>query len=132
MEDSIFTKIIKGEIPCHKVYEDEKVLAFLDIHPIQPGQVLVIPKVQVGFVWDLSADDYHALMEAVQKVGKRIREIFPEKDRVGVIIEGLDVTDHAHIKVFPFSGEAEFRHVPDGTAEPDHEALADIAKKLAF
>ena len=49
---SVFTKIIKGEIPCHKVYEDDKTFVFLDIHPIQPGQVLVVPKKQIGFVWD--------------------------------------------------------------------------------
>lgn len=132
MADSIFTQIIKGEIPCHKVYEDEKTLVFMDIHPIQPGQVLVVPKAQIGFVWDLIPEDYRALMDVVQKVGQRIREAFPEKARVGVMIEGLDVTDHAHVKVFPFSGEDEFRHTPDGNAEPDHETLAEIAKKLAF
>jgi histidine triad (HIT) family protein len=132
MQDSIFTKIIRGEIPCHKVYEDDKTLAFLDIHPIQPGQILVVPKKQVGFVWDLEDADYQALMAAVQKVGRRLREVFSDKDRVGVIIEGLDVTDHAHVKVFPFTGDDEFRHKPDMAIEPDHAALAAMAKKLAF
>ena len=132
MQDSIFTKIIKGEIPCHKVYEDDATLAFLDIHPVQPGQVLVVPKKQIGFVWDMESDDYRRLMETVRKVGRRLREVFPEKERVGVMIEGLDVADHAHVKVFAFSNEEEYRQVPDGTAEPDHEALAEVAKKLAF
>jgi histidine triad (HIT) family protein len=132
MQDSIFTKIIKGEIPCHKVYEDDKSLAFMDIHPIQPGQVLVVPKMQVGFVWDLTSDDYQALMATVQKVGQRLREIYPDKSRVGVIVEGLDVEDHAHVKVFPFTGDDEFRSKPDMTAEPDHTALAALAQKLAF
>lgn len=132
MQDSIFTKIIKGEIPSHKVYEDSATYAFLDIHPIQPGQVLVVPKKQAGFVWDMDSEDYHRLMDTVQKVGRRLREVFPDKRRVGVMIEGLDVADHAHVKVFPFSNEAEYRHVPDADAEPDHEALAEIAKKLYF
>jgi histidine triad (HIT) family protein len=98
MQDSIFTKIINGEIPSHKVYEDTHSFAFLDIHPIQPGQVLVVPKKQVGFVWDLESEDYQALMATVQKVGRRLREVLGRK-RVGVMIEGLDVVDHAHVKV---------------------------------
>jgi len=132
MQDSIFTKIIKGEIPCHKVYEDENTLAFLDIHPIQPGQVLVVPKKQVGFVWDMSSADYQALMATVHKIGQRLRKVLPEKKRVGVIIEGLDVEDHAHIKVFPFDNDQEFRNKSDPSAEPDHTALAEMAARLAF
>lgn len=130
MEDSIFTQIIRGEIPCHKVYEDAKTLAFLDIHPIQPGHVLVVPKKQVGFIWDLDADDYLSLMSTVQKVGQRLREIMPEKSRVGVMIEGLDIDNHAHVKVFPFSTAQEYRYVPDMTEEPDHAALALMAERL--
>lgn len=132
MNDSIFTKIINGEIPCHKIYEDDQTFAFLDIHPIQPGQVLVVPKAQVGFVWELDPLPYQALMTTVQKVGQRLQAVFPAKARVGVIIEGLDVVDHAHVKVFPFDNDQDFHHVPDMTAEPDHAALAEIAQKLAF
>ncbi len=130
MQDSIFTKIIKGEIPCHKVYEDAKTFAFLDIHPIQPGHVLIVPKRQVGFVWDMESEDYQALMATVQKVGRRLREVFPDKSRVGVMIEGLDVADHAHVKVFPFSTAGEYRFVPNMATEPDHTALAVVAEKL--
>jgi len=129
MQESIFTKIIKGELPCNKVYEDEKTLAFLDIHPIQTGQVLVVPKKQVGFVWDLNDEEYAALMLTVKKVGSRLREVFPDKDRVGMMVEGLDVTDHAHVKVFPFSAGGEFRALPTDD-EPNHEALAALAEKL--
>ena len=132
MQDSIFTKIIKGEIPSHKVYEDEKTFAFLDIHPIQPGQVLVVPKKQIGFVWDMGNEDYQALMSTVQKVGRRLQEVFPEKARVGVMIEGLEVDDHAHVKVFPFSTEQEYRAKPDASIEPDHAVLAALAEKIAF
>lgn len=130
-EDSIFTKIVKGEIPCHKVYEDENTLAFLDIHPIQPGHTLVIPKKQVEFVWDLDDETYQAVMATAKKVALRLRQVFPDKSRVGLMVEGLDV-DHAHLKVFPFNTGDEFRFKPDLAAEPDHAALATVAAKLAF
>ena len=100
MQDSVFTKIIKGEIPCHKIYEDEAVFAFLDIHPKQPGHVLVVPKKQVEFVWDLPAQDYAALMAGAQKIGQHIREIL-QPSYVGLMVEGLGVP-HAHVHVFPF------------------------------
>jgi histidine triad (HIT) family protein len=130
MQDSIFTKIIKGEIPCNKVYEDDKNMAFLDLHPKQPGHVLVVPKKQVDHIWDLPEDDYLSLMEAVKKVGQRVREVLRPK-RVGIQVEGLGVP-HAHVHVFPFSSTPEFFSNPDLTAEPDYEALAAMAKKLAF
>lgn len=131
-EPSLFTKIINGDIPSHKVYEDEKTFVFLDIHPIQPGHVLVVPKSQVGFIWDLDSDDYQSLMETVKKVGNRLRIVFPEAVRIGVMIEGLDVADHAHVKVFPFSDEKEFRNVPDTAELPDHAALAAMSERLKF
>ncbi len=130
MEDSIFTKIVKGEIPCHKIYEDEKTLAFLDIHPVQPGHTLVIPKKQIEFVWDLEKEDYQALMAAVQKVALRLREGL-SKSFVGDQVIGVDVP-HAHVHLIPFNTVHEFRTIPDMTAEPDHAALAAIAQKLAF
>ena len=130
MADSIFTKIIKGEIPCHKIYEDEKIFAFLDIHPKTPGHTLVIPKKQIEFVWDLDDEDYQALMATVKKVGLRIREIMPQP-YVGQMIIGIDVP-HVHIHVFPFSSMKEYSRWPDMSAEPDHAALEQVAKKLAF
>lgn len=130
MEDSIFTKIIKGEIPCYKVYEDEKTLAFLDIYPAVPGQVVVVPKVQVEFVWDLSDDDYNALMLAVQKVARRLREVMGTK-YVGQKIEGVEVP-HAHVKLYPFNTVAEFNGPQDTSREPDHAPLSEVAKRLAF
>ena len=130
MEDSVFTKIIRGEIPCHKVYEDASTFAFLDIHPIQPGHVLVVPKKQVNFVWDLSPDDYQALMATVKKVALRLREVFPDKKRIGMMVQGLDVANHAHIKVFPFSTAAEYYHQPNMNEAPNHTELAAIARRL--
>lgn len=132
MEDSIFTKIIKGDIPAYKIYEDDRTLAFLDIHPIQPGHILVVPKKQVGFVWDLEDEDYQAVMATAKKVARLLREVFPEKSRVALIVEGLDIENHAHLKVFPFDTDEEFRHVPDMSAEPDYDALAAMAEKLKF
>lgn len=130
MSDSIFTKIIRGEIPSHKIYEDELTFAFLDIHPKQPGHVLVTPKNEVDHIWDLPDNDYQALMETVKKVGIRIQQVL-KPSRVGMQIEGTGVP-HAHVHVFPFNTLEEFHHLADQSAEPDHEALAKMAKKLAF
>jgi histidine triad (HIT) family protein len=129
MQDSIFTKIIKGEIPSHKVYEDARTFVFMDIHPIQPGQVLVVPKSQAPFAWDLSDDDYRALMAAAKKVALKLRQVFPDKSHVGMQVEGLEIA-HAHLKVFPFATSEEYHNHPDAQAEPDHDALAAIASKL--
>lgn len=130
MEDSIFTKIVKGEIPCHKVYEDDKTLAFLDIRPKQPGHTLVIPKNQVEFVWDLEDEDYHAVMATVKKVALRIREVIG-KTYVGELVVGEEVP-HAHVHIYPFNTLAESRNIPNPSMEPDHTALAEMAKQLAF
>lgn len=131
-EDSIFTKIIKGDIPSHKVYEDDYTYAFMDIYPIQPGQVLVVPKAETPTAWDLDDDQYHALMDTVKKIANKMREVFPDKKRIGIMIEGLDVDNHAHVKIFPINSGDEFRNIPDMNAEPDHQALAELAQKLAI
>lgn len=131
-EPSIFTKIINGSIPCYKIYEDEHSFAFLDIRPIQPGQVVVVPKKQVDFIWNLESSAYLNLMATVQKVGQRLQQMYPDAARVGVMVEGLEVTDHAHVKVFPFSTVAEFYNQPNPEDEPDSTSLAEIAQKLAF
>lgn len=132
MSDSVFTKIIKGEIPCHKVYEDEKTLAFMDINPIQPGMVLVVPKLQIGHFFELPDADYQALMLAVKKVARKLKEAFSDKPRICVIIEGFELPDHVHVKVFPAANGDELRHVPNPKSEPDHAALSALAQKLAF
>lgn len=130
MEESIFTKIIKGEIPSHKIYEDELTYAFLDIHPKTAGHTLVVPKNQVEFVWDLNDTDYQAVMATAKKVAHRIREVM-DYTYVGELVAGEDVP-HAHVHVYGFNTTDESRNVPDQTAEPDHPALAELAKKLAF
>lgn len=127
---SIFSKIIRGEIPAHKVYEDDMTLAFLDIHPKTEGHVLVVPKVEVDEFQDLSDEDYKALMVTVKKVAKRLKQVYPEK-RIGMNIFGIDVP-HVHVHVFPFGSTAEYSIGQHLDTEPDHEQLAAVAKKLAF
>lgn len=128
--DSIFTKIIKGEIPCHRVYEDERTIAFMDIHPAQPGHVLVVPKVQVDHFQDLDNADYTALWQTVKLVARKIKTELQPK-RVGVHVEGFDVP-HAHVHLIPINhGFSDFAP-PSQELEPDHEALAAMAKKLAL
>ncbi|MCA9327088.1 HIT domain-containing protein [Candidatus Saccharibacteria bacterium] len=128
MQDSIFTKIIKGEIPCHKVYEDEKTFAFLDIHPITPGHVLVVPKTQVAYLWDMVDDDYLAVMATVKKLSAHLRDTLGVP-YVGLKVIGVDVP-HAHVHIVPFTSAAEYARTPDMSGEPDNTALAAVAEKL--
>jgi histidine triad (HIT) family protein len=127
MSDSIFTKIIKGEIHSHKIYEDENTVAFLDVQPIKPGHTLVVPRVQKD-IWDLSEKDYQSLMMTVRKVARRIQEVLRPK-RVGIQVVGIDVSNHAHVHVFPFNNMAEYRQIPAPAEEKD---LREMAKKLRF
>lgn len=130
MEPSIFTKIINGEIPCHKVYEDADTFAFLDIHPLSEGHTLVIPKKQVEFVWDLNDADYAALMTATKKVALRLREALPYAFVAERVI-GVDVP-HAHVHLIPFDKPEQLQAPQRFDKEADHEALAELANKLAF
>lgn len=128
MDDSIFTKIINGEIPSHKIYEDDTVYAFLDIHPINTGHTLVVPKQQVEFLWDLSNEAYASLMTAAKKIAQHMRTTLGV-DYVGMQVIGVDVP-HAHIHLIPFNEVSEYHNIPDNSADPNHGALAAVAKKL--
>lgn len=130
MEDSVFTKIIKGEVPCHKVYEDDMTLAFLTIEPVRDGHTLVVPKIQVDQYIDLPDDYYDALWRTVKKVASRIREV-TGRDRVAVLIKGIDVP-HAHVQLIPFNADERIKADDEINKEPDNEQLARVAKKLAF
>lgn len=127
-EKSIFTKIIDGELPSHKIYEDNKTLAFLDIYPAVNGQVIVVPKSQIEFVWDLTDEDYQALMTTTKKVAKHLQDKL-NTAYVGTKIEGTEVP-HAHVKIYPFNTVAEFNAMQNTSKEPDHESLAKLAKEL--
>jgi histidine triad (HIT) family protein len=127
MEDSIFTKIIKGDIPAHTLYEDDKTIAFLTIQPVREGHTLVVPKVQVDQYIDLPDDYYDALWRTVKKVAAHIRET-TGKDRVGVVIKGIDVP-HAHVHLIPFDPGEPLK--ADGAPEVvGSDVLAPIAEKL--
>lgn len=100
---SIFSKIVAGEIPCYKVAEDENYLAFLDIFPLAAGHVLVIPKVEVDYLFDLDEERYAGLMAFVRDVAIAIGKVIPCK-RVGVAVLGLEVP-HAHVHLVPLNSE---------------------------
>lgn len=129
-EPSIFTKIINGEIPSYKIYEDDATYAFLDIHPITPGHTLVIPKKQVEFLWDLDDATYQAVMASAKKIALHIRQTL-NVPYVGEQVVGVDVP-HAHVHIVPFTTVAEYRSQPDPSADVDHESLAVMAAKLAM
>ena len=128
MEETIFTKIINGEIPSHKIYEDDATYAFLDIHPVTEGHVLVVSKTPVEFIWDLPPEEYQALMSTVYKLGAHIRSTLGVP-HVGIIVEGTGVP-HTHVHLIPFVEDGELRQVADMSVEPDHARLAVIAEKL--
>lgn len=98
---SIFTQIINGDIPCYKIYEDDKTFAFLDIHPETLGHTLVVPKKEVDKIYDLPDEDYQALMATVKKISKHMEKQLNQRTLWKVI--GTDVP-HAHVHLLPFDG----------------------------
>lgn len=130
MQESVFTKIIKNEIPAHKVYEDKSTIVIVPLHPIAVAHVLVIPKTQVNEFYELNDSEYLALMETVKKVALRMKKIY-KTIRVGMQVVGLDVP-HCHIHVIAFNTIEEFRENPDETLPIDSHRLELIASKLAF
>lgn len=131
MQDSIFSKIVAGEIPCHKIYEDDSTLAFLDIYPKNEGHVLVIPKKNpTEFVWDLDDNIYAELMLTCRKVAKRLRDVLPYK-YVHEAIVGTDIP-YAHVHLIPFDTTSQLHHPQRTDIAPDHEAFAKLAEKLYF
>lgn len=125
MEESVFMKIVKGNIPCYKIYEDEKTLAFLDIHPESLGHVLVIPKVQVDKIYELADEDYNAVWKTVRKVAKRMEEVLGQRTLMKVI--GTDVP-HAHVHLMPFDKTWKYGRI----LEPSDAEMKEIQEKLAF
>ena len=97
---TIFTKIINGEFPCYKIYENELVFAFLDINPINPGHTLIVPKIEVDKIYELEEKYYLAIFKAAQKISKAI-ELATNCPRVCTWAEGFEVA-HAHYHICPF------------------------------
>ena len=122
---SIFSKIVAGEIPCYKVYEDDKTMAFLDINPESKGHTLVIPKVEVDKIYELSDEDYQALWATVKKVAARMEEVSGRRTLMKVI--GTDVP-HAHVHLMPYDETWEYGR----TLKLTEDEFKEIAAKLAF
>ena len=108
MSDSIFTKIIKGEIPCYKIAEDDRFIAFLDVFPIKKGHTLVVPKVQIDYVFDLDDSLLSDLMIFAKKVSQKMQRAI-SCERIGIAVIGLEVP-HAHIHLVPLDtvGDIDF------------------------
>lgn len=106
---TIFSKIVSGEIPCYKVAEDAEHLAFFDVQPIAEGHVLVIPKMEEDYLWDLSDENLSRLIIFAKNVSVKIKNQFPCK-KVGMAVIGLEVP-HAHIHLVPMNhvGDLDFK-----------------------
>ena len=125
---SIFSIFINGEIPAHKVYEDDLVLAFLDIQPSSKGHTLVVPKQEIDHFDNLPDELYQHLMLVSKRIAKQIKTVYSPL-RVGMMIFGTEVP-HAHVHLIPLYTGQEMAFVRESTGEPDHEKLAQVAKDL--
>lgn len=102
---TLFTRIIKGEIPSVKILEDERYFAFLDIRPINPGHTLIVPKLEVDELFEAPADLLAGILPFAQKVAKAVKQSVPCR-RIGVIVAGFEVP-HAHLHLIPIQEEGE-------------------------
>jgi len=123
---SIFTKIMNGEIPCHKILEDDKYFAFLDIRPINPGHTLVIPKEEIDYVFDLEDELLQGLMSFAKKVAQKIKASV-ECRRIGVMVCGIEVP-HVHIHLVPINGTGDMNFA--NAKDASQEELAAVAEKI--
>ena len=126
---SIFSKIVNGEIPCYKVAEDENYLAFLDIFPLVKGHVLVIPKVEIDYLFDLDDQKYTGLMLFTKRVALALKKAIPCK-KVGVAVLGLEVP-HAHIHLVPLNSESDINFSKPKLTLTAAE-FTDVAAKIAI
>ena len=102
---SIFSKIVSGDIPCFRIAEDQNFLAFLDIFPLAKGHILVIPKKETNYIFDMDSEEYKDLWAFAQKVAKAQKQLI-SCERIGVAVIGLEVP-HAHIHLVPINGVAD-------------------------
>ena len=123
---TLFTKIIKGEIPSYTIFEDDLTYAFLDINPIQPGHTLIVPKIEVDHFLDLEEPYYSRVFQNAKIIGKAIQKATVAK-RIGTIIAGWDVP-HFHYHILPINSMADLDHK---NAQKRSEAeMLDIQKKI--
>ena len=125
---SIFSKIVNGDIPCYKVAEDENFLAFLDANPLVKGHVLVIPKQEVDYIFDLEDDLLTGLNLFAKKVAVKMKRILP-CERIGVTVIGLEVP-HAHIHLIPINSIADM-DFSKPKKKFDSLELENIAKSIS-
>ncbi len=126
---SLFTKIVDGELPCHKVYEDDDHLAFLDLRPISAGHTLLIPKKEIDYLFDMPDEDYVRMWSVAKKIAAHLQSQ-TGCARVCVGVWGFEVP-HAHIHLVPTDSMADFPPPPD-RMNPSSDDLARVAKNLAF
>lgn len=124
---TIFAKIIAGEIPAHVVLEDENHLAFLDVFPLRKGHVLVIPKVETDYIFDIEDEALGELMTFAKKVAKKIKVAFPCR-KVGVAVVGLEVP-HAHIHLIPMNAVSDLNFQQEKLSLSSDE-LHEIADRI--
>jgi len=125
---SIFSKIVNGEIQCYKVAEDENYLAFLDVFPLVRGHVLVIPKVEIDYLFDLDDQKFSGLMLFSKRVAIALKKAFPCR-KVGVAVLGLEVP-HAHIHLVPLNSESDI-NFSKPKLKLTVEEFTEIAAKIA-
>lgn len=116
---SIFTRIVQGEIPCHKLAENDQFLAFLDVRPIRAGHALVIPKEEVDYLFDLDDERLGGIMQFAKPVAKAIEKVVPCK-RIGVVVIGLEVP-HAHVHLVPIQQISDINFSLAKPAAPDEQ-----------
>lgn len=119
--ESIFTKIVKGEIPCYKIAENDKFLAFLDINPIQKGHTLVIPKQQIDYIFEIENSLLQEMIVFSKEVALKIEKAIPCK-RIGMTVVGFDVP-HAHIHLIPINSvkDMNFSNANTGVTKEEFE-----------
>lgn len=123
---TIFSKIVNGEIPCHKIAETEDFLAFLDVFPCAKGHTLVIPKKEVDYIFDLDDELYLGLMAFAKRLSPGIKAAVPCK-RVGVAVIGLEVP-HAHVHLIPLNSMADIDF--SDKIKISQEELSEIASSI--
>lgn len=124
---SIFSRIIAGEIPCHRVAETDRAIAFLDLRPLTEGHTLVVPKAEVDSIFDLDPEDYQAVFDLVRAVSEAQKAVVP-CTRIGLTVLGFEVP-HAHVHVVPLRSEADLNFA-NPKLQLDSLELEGIASRL--
>jgi histidine triad (HIT) family protein len=124
---SIFSKIISGEIPCYKIAETDKYLAFLDVFPLAKGHTLAIPKKETDYIFDIADEEFMGLQLFSKKIAKALEKAVPCK-RIGVAVIGLEVP-HAHIHLIPLQNVSDINFSRPKLSFPKEE-MEEIAKEV--